>query len=364
MKNVVMIINKKWNIDKQTMRKQTRFLIFLVFILVLFFNLNNNLFAGVKDFACKASFINPITDIHWSGLFPIEIAGVEVKGPATEDNPDKLGGIVCYCKVPNGFVFGIRVSYWNPVRIIELTKVPGCFPTFGGMHVDITKSGTKHGTIGEKDDAQKTGFFNSHLIYFNALDILNLFLDVPCVKHEGLDIAYLSEIDPTWNNDVVAMFMHPEAILFANPITQMACVADSAAATAGWPLDPLFWCSGSWGSVYPFTGFGGHGDIIQASALEASKLIYRNTRLIVSWDTAIDVCGAVITPVWIKSHHKIQEVKPVKGPILPIGRAPLLWEYFKDPPFGTKKNAPDNFSWILFKRVKCCLGKTIGSSGK
>ncbi|MGB9879048.1 MAG: TraU family protein, partial [Candidatus Pelagibacter ubique] len=172
------------------MRGLIRIFTFLVFVLTLF--LNNNLFADAVDFACRASFINPITDIHWSGIFPIEIAGVEVKGPATENDPDKLGGVVCFCKVPEGFVFGVRVSYWNPVRIIELTKIPGCFPTFGGLHVNITEPGTKYGTIGEKRDVHKTGFFNSHLIYFNALDILNLFLDVPCVQHEGLDIAYLS----------------------------------------------------------------------------------------------------------------------------------------------------------------------------
>ena len=33
-----------------------------------------------------------------------------------------------------------------------------------------------------------------------------------------LDILYLSEIDPTWNNDELNVFLYPESLLLANPI--------------------------------------------------------------------------------------------------------------------------------------------------
>lgn len=41
------------------------------------------------------------------------------------------------------------------------------------------------------------------------------------------------------------------ASVSANPIAVAACAADAVAATAGEPLDGMFWCAGSWG---PFRG--------------------------------------------------------------------------------------------------------------
>ncbi|VEC46219.1 conjugal transfer protein TraU [Klebsiella aerogenes] len=44
-----------------------------------------------------------------------------------------------------------------------------------------------------------------------------------------MDIAYLSEIDPTWVDSSLTTILNPEAILFANPIAQGACAADALA---------------------------------------------------------------------------------------------------------------------------------------
>ena len=67
---------------------------------------------------------------------------------------------------------------------------------------------------------------------------------------------YLSEIDPTWNNDGVAFFLNPEAALFANPIAIAACAVDCTSATVGvdTAADSMFWCAGCWGNLYPLTG--------------------------------------------------------------------------------------------------------------
>ena len=37
---------------------------------------------------------------------------------------------------------------------------------------------------------------------------------------------------------------------FANPIAQAACAVDTVKATAGFPLDSMFWCSGKYVSFY------------------------------------------------------------------------------------------------------------------
>ncbi len=58
-----------------------------------------------------------------------------------------------------------------------------------------------------------------------------------------MDIAYLSEIDPTWVDSSLTTILNPEAILFAeSPIAQGACAADALASAFHMPLDVLFWC--------------------------------------------------------------------------------------------------------------------------
>ncbi len=64
----------------------------------------------------------------------------------------------------------------------------------------------------------------------------------------------MTEFDPMWNDDEFSMLINPEASLFANPIAQAVCSVDALKAAEGFPIDRLFWCAGSWGSIYPFTG--------------------------------------------------------------------------------------------------------------
>ncbi len=322
--------------------------LFICFILLL----------AVPSYAgpdCKASFINPITDIRWDAMFPVEIAGVEVKGPSNLPNPDKVGSVICMCRKGNRVVIGVTVSYWNPTRIVETTKTPWCFPTLGGLQIQSSKLGTKYGTVDTRQPNPYTKQ-NAHWYVFNVWQILDLFVDIPCVPVEGFDLAYITEIDPMWNNDLVGFLLNPEALLFGNPVAQLACIADSVSATVWKPLDPLFWCMGAWGSSYPLTGAIHESNYIKANAGLAARMIYKLNRELLHWDTAVDKCGAVITPIWIKSHYKMHMIKPVRSEPMFIGRPSLLWEHVKNPPFGTGKNAPDNFSWMVFQRVKCCLG--------
>lgn len=319
-------------------------LIFILFIYSLGYCMDN----------CKASFINPITDIRWDAMFPVEIAGIEVKGPSNLPDPDKIGSVICMCRRGNNIVLGVTVSYWNPTRIVETTKVPYCFPTMGGLQISNPEQGTKHGTNDNDTPYTKQ---NAHWYVFPVWHVLDLFIDNPCVPVEGFDLAYMTEIDPTWNNDLIGFILNPEALLFANPVAQLACIADSVSATTNKPIDSLFWCQGSWNSTYPLTGSISEGNYIKANAGLASRMIYKMNREALHWDTAIDYCGAQITPIWHKSHYKIHMMKPVRSEPMLIGRPSPLWESGKNPTYGTDQNSPDNFSWVIFQRVKCCMGK-------
>ena len=338
---------------------------FCVFVTFFWLSLVKKSYGG--EIGCKSSFIDLIKDVHWEGVFPIEIAGVEakrmnVKDPASEGletNPDKLKSVMCVCKEGTKLKIGLTASYWEPARVVETTKMPFCFPTLGiRMSSGSSGKNLKTTSVVDKNQGSYTSY-NSHYYLFDVLDILDLFVDVPCVYHDGFDIAYISEIDPLWNNDVLAFVLNPEAILFGNPVAQLACFADSVASLASYPINSLFWCIGSWGPAYPLAGTGNNPNPVEGSALIAAKTIYRNARMAILWDTGVDVCYRTITPVLVKTNYKIQLLKPVKGPIIPLGRTALLWDWMKNPPFGTSKNSPDNFAWLVFRRVKCCLGKTI-----
>jgi hypothetical protein len=49
---------------------------------------------------------------------------------------------------------------------------------------------------------------------------LSIITSAGCLQGGDMDIAYLSEIDPTWVDSSLTTILNPEAILFANPIAR------------------------------------------------------------------------------------------------------------------------------------------------
>ena len=81
-----------------------------------------------------------------------------------------------------------------------------------------------------------------HYYVYPLLSWIGALLDLGCMESGGLDIAWVSELDPTWNDEELAFLLNPEAVLFTGLPAQAACAADCAAASAGLPLDG---CSGA-----------------------------------------------------------------------------------------------------------------------
>ncbi len=79
-----------------------------------------------------------------------------------------------------------------------------------------------------KDDKQVNGaFYHVHWYKYPLTYWLNIITSAGCLEGGDMDIAYLSEIDPTWVDSSLTTILNPEAILFANPIAQGACAADA-----------------------------------------------------------------------------------------------------------------------------------------
>ena len=298
-------------------------------------------------------------------VFPITIAGVPIKFfdlPTT----DSIGGSpVCICMLGTPPIphIGITFGWWNPQAVIETVKSPFCYPSLG---VGLGSLGGKYfgGGKAESDKRQNSPtsgrtetavYENMHYIKYPVFGVLDLFTDVMCLASQGIDLFYSTEFDPTWRDDSLAAVLDPESVLFANPIAQIMCIPDSVASTSGFPLDPLFWCMGSWGSAYPLAGLK-QGTQVTASAGIAARGIYRMTRQLMLWQTIgrSVLCGPEPMPIWIKSQFSMYEAYPRLWPKrMPLGKAGVLpWASGANYPSPSKD---DNFVWFLYQHHHCCL---------
>lgn len=298
-------------------------------------------------------------------VFPITIAGVPIKFfdlPTT----DTIGGnpiCICILGTPPIPHIGITFGWWNPQAVVETVKAPFCFPSLGvnlgmlgGKYFGMGKAGSdKRENSPKSGGTEQSVYENMHYVKYPVFGVLDLFTDVMCLTFKGIDLFWFTEMDPTWKNDALSAVLTPESILFANPVAQIMCIPDSIASTAGFPLDPLFWCMGSWGSAYPLSGLK-QGTQVVASAGIAARGIYRMTRQFMLWQTIgrSALCGPVPMPIWIKSQFSMYEAYPRLWPKrMPLGKAGVLpWTAGADYPSPGKA---DNFVWFLYQHHHCCL---------
>lgn len=299
---------------------------------------------------CKGTFLNPVTDIAWQGIFPIKIGGVPIGKTDLPEPSDPASAPICACPFPPLIRIGIPISYWEPSRYVETCKDPYCFPSLG---FSLSASSVRHaGSVSNHGNRQTPATFaQAHYFIYSPFVMLGMLVDWICVERTDFDVGYLTELDPLWHDDLMALMINPEALLFGNPIAQTSCIADSVSANAGMPLGALYWCMGSWGSAYPLTGHIADGKYIQANAGLGARLIYKLSRQGLIWDDAVNICTQIPTPIWIKSHYRMQIAKPIRGmQIIPIGRSATVWGAGKNPTTGIG----DNFVFMIFRKRACC----------
>ena len=302
----------------------------------------------VQAAGCNGNVINPALDIEWACIFPIIIGGVpQGSDPNPSDISESTDSPICACVENNVPLVGLTLKLWEPARIIDSVTDPYCMMPLG-TQLSAAADGKLAGTYnGEEEFA----FSQGHYYQFPAWAMLDLFMDVPCLeKTPEFDIAMMTEVLPTWNNDIMSLILHPESILFANPVASAACIADSISSSANMPLDSLFWCMGSWGSAYPLSGTINATDYIQSQAGIAARMIYLMGRSGLLLNANYDGCSFQYSSIWQKSNYRLQLMQPVKDSnCLNIGKSGLLWSHFKNKP-----HTGDNFSFMMFRKVKCC----------
>jgi conjugal transfer pilus assembly protein TraU len=304
---------------------------------------------------CHGAFMNPITDLCWSCLFPLSVGAADIV-PGTGADTANPGSPLCYCDNPPRV--GISIGFWEPVRLVDVTRTPFCMVGLGGLSLD-PGLGSPRGAVSRHDATTRSSFYQVHWYANPILSWLQVLLDFPCLEQGVLDVAYLTELDPLWADDELAAILNPEAVLFANPAAQAACALDCMAATAGIAQANLFWCAGCQGSIYPMTGHvATHIGGVQASTLLVQRMTAKMHREFVTYDGAGEqgLCGYYAQPILDKTHYRLQMVYPVPAtaPVAgqccqPFGRTTMLWGAGKSFPV-----AGEDFSYQLFRKRNCC----------
>ena len=235
---------------------------------------------------CTGRFVNPVSDVCWECLFPISIGPLTIGSTGGVIDTPNPSSPICFCGSPIPRI-GLSLGVWEPARLMDVTRAPWCFPNLGGLTIDPGLPAGRGRTGSSGGDGATGSVWHAHYYMYPLLSWIGVLLDLGCLEGGGLDIAWVSELDPAWLDDELTFLLNPEAALFANLPAQAACAADCAAASVGLPLDPLFWCAGCQGGMYPLTGnVAAHVGGVQASLLAAQRLVYRLHRAGIAWGTS------------------------------------------------------------------------------
>lgn len=298
---------------------------------------------------CTGHFVNPLTDICWSCLFPLSIGGAKVVGSSLPDTPNASSPIgICPGRI------GLNIGYWEPFAIADVTDTPYCLVNLGGHKLNL---GVKQAQGGRKDfgRGQTRAFYHVHWYKYPLISWLNLITSTGCQEGGDFDIAYLTELDPTWNDSEMSFVLSPDSVLFANPVAQAACSADSIKSTFNQgAIDSLFWCAGSQGSHYPLSG---HVNApispVQTALLLTERINYKlhRERLIAdSSPLAGAICQVHHYPVTPKSRYRYEMVNQVADGkhCYPSGASTLAWEADK-----IKSHTPGQYGFLVWRKRNC-----------
>lgn len=307
----------------------------------------------LKAKQCTGHFVNPMTDVCWRCLFPLSIGNIQVVHsslPDTENASSPIG----VCPGPTGLRIGLNIGFWELMALTDVTDTPYCLVNLGGTKLNL---GLKQGRGGRHvvGTSQQRAFFHVHWYKYPLIHWLNLITSVGCMQGGDFDIAYLTELDPTWQDSEMSFVLSPESVLFGNPVAASACAADALSSTLmKKPLDNLFWCAGAQGTHYPMTG---HVNAplspVQTALLLTERMNYKMHREFLVSDSSPKtgaICKEHYYSVTPKSRYRYELVNQVADGkhCYPGGLSTLAWEAGK-----IKLHTPDQYGFLVWRKRSC-----------
>ena len=303
---------------------------------------------------CNARFLNPITEVCWDCIFPISIGGLSLFGNRP-DTPNQWFPLCLCAGVPPRV--GLAIGLWEPARLVDVANEAGCFVNLG-FDMDFGLFSLGKSTATSSDGGSTGSQWQAHYYYYPLISWLGTIVDGLCLETTAFDVAYISEIDPLWQDVELNNLINPEAILFANPIAQGACAADCVRSSTGnLPIDQLFWCNGCQGGLYPIAGeANAHIGGVMASQSIAARTQARMHRLLLARGTASSsaLCHTTLQPVMKKSQYRFQITRPIpktsgRYACAPIGSSTQFVDSGREFPFKG-----ESFGWMMWRKRNCC----------
>lgn len=198
-------------------------------------------------------FSNVFTQICWDCfLDSLNLFGIGRKPDGADTSV-----LACMCQDALGVPeFGTPLGFWSPQKVNEVVTTPWCSPALGGIRLQNSLTGLGHNqsrTSGFADTP--SAFYQYHYFSYPIMAMLGMLALPDCTDgYVDMDLLYISEIDPLWNNDLLSLVLNPEAIIFANPVAKAWCAMDCALTTADDQREGFYGCAGCDGSLYPLTG--------------------------------------------------------------------------------------------------------------
>lgn len=309
---------------------------------------------------CPGVVFNPVSDPDWTYVFPITILGASIGSYSNPPGMYEPPICICWSSLYGTPLPGIGVTYWAPEYLAEIERKPGCFSSLGGkkmLNGYEMLGGEKAGGEHAGSSSSQASRMQIHWYTYPIYGMIKAFTSVLCKNvNTVVDLAYVTEIDPVWQNDTWSAILGPEASLFSNPIAQTACSLDAAAAAVYFPLEVLFWCAGSAGSVYPLSGTAGHHQSDQSSnMLVLAKFIARHHRVGILWGSIgpQNICNNTPAPVWLKTQYRLNPIWPTRTSVPPIyfGQTEFKWGLVPPANYPTRESAYD----LIWVGKQCCI---------
>ncbi|WP_062270752.1 TrbC family F-type conjugative pilus assembly protein [Endozoicomonas arenosclerae] len=296
-----------------------------------------------------------MTSVPWKELFPIRI-GLAKLGSGKEPNDRaKTSTGLCFCEDSAGmFHPGVTTGFWRPQRLIELTRSPGCLMAMGGHKLPIVDQ-RRWGTLGSANIPKGLTYLHAHVYSLPLIEMLNMFTGIGGCTSDlvDFDLMNLSEVDPSWNHPELAALLSPDLAAYSNPSAINACTADGLAALNTQPKDSLHWCAGSWGNLYPLSGFTStYGHFSDNTSLLATRALAKIHRIGLGRKTIGEEvqCHSRITPWLPKSQYKMSMFwpEPEKQKAHWIGASAATWGMHRHP------LGKDDAMYLLWQYRDCC----------
>jgi conjugal transfer pilus assembly protein TraU len=377
--------------------------------------------------ACSGTFVDPITDVCWSCMFPIYISPLPIrwdyvgqKGETVydkksiQDNMYKFGAGgnfigplgTCFC-ANRLYSPGMLMSFYEPYRSTDITKQAFCLVGLGGLDLgedlaDILPA-PNYGSAAKGGLENKSTFYQMHWYISPLLELLEV-IDLGCTMGADikLDVEFLSEVDPGWNDDEISFIFAPDVVLYSSLPAQMACTVDCLATSikvdhelntqhlpahamgvdisflnnvipdksgiadnstdTGSDSNPskfLYWCAGCQGNMFPLNGNNIDAQqAVQSAALSNIKANMLMHRMGMEAFTtgSLGICSNVVPDIMMnKAEWKYGMTFPKSVALTQstccnaIGETDVNWNSMAHYPM-----AGENFSFIWYHERDCC----------